>query len=129
MRQYEETFVLKEEIEKNLAEYLKETSLLETDILDQFEIVPKTNDIEDLSASTLLSKPIRLKSEELLENILIPLFMLLQKKMTSFASIQCSSKKEKQLLDNICVSLNESQANFLLSQKIAIYQASKKSTN
>jgi len=119
MKQYDYIVALKKEIEEQLADYLAKTEMIESSILDQFELVPKTK--RDSSVSVNLSEPLRSGSQKQLEKM-TPLFLEYQKSINKFLETPAQNKREKMLLCNLKTAFQDAESYVLLSQKIQITQ-------
>jgi len=118
MKQYEYIIALKGEIDKQLADYLEKTEILDSAILDHFELVPK-NKIEQPS-SVSFSEPIRNGSQQQFEQ-LIPLFAEYQQNVNKLLEMPAPTKRAKQVLNHMKVAFQKSEAVVLLSEKISNY--------
>jgi len=116
MKQYEYIVALKKEIDKHLSDYLEKTEILETSILDHFQLVPKTKREE--SASVNFSDPVRSGSQKQLEKMK-PLFLEYQKSVGKLLEMPALNKRAKLVLNNIRTSFQQAEGYVLLSQKIS----------
>jgi len=116
MKQYEYIVALKKEIDKNLSDYLEKTEILDSSILDHFQMVPKTKKDEPMLVS--FSDPIRTGSQKQLEKMK-PLFLEYQQSVTKLLEIPAPTKREKQVLTNIKTAFQHQEGYVLLSEKIS----------
>jgi hypothetical protein len=114
IKQYEYISALKCEIDRLLSDFLEKTSILETSILDNFELVPKKRE-ESLDVN--LSDPVREGTKKQWEMI-APVFKEYQKSVKNLLETPCHNKKQMVVLANIRDAFFNSEANVLLSQRI-----------
>jgi len=118
IRQYEYIVALKKEIDKQFSEYLQKTEILESSILDHFELVPKTK-VEEPS-SVDFSDPVRTGSQQQLEEM-TPLFLEYQQNVNKLLELPAATKRAKLVLNNVKTALQQTEGYVLLSQKISNY--------
>jgi len=128
MQQYQYAADLKQETNKLLHDYNEKTETLRTSLFDHFQLLPNQRELS--TASVDLSQPLKQQLHQQFEKALLPLFneyhASLQKILDTWPS---STARDKQILNNLRISLHQSEANLTLSQKMAKYAVVPASVN
>lgn len=110
IQQYEDLCATREKMDKELESFKEKTLILDQSIVNDFEVLSKTQD--ELTQSSLSSSPFENSKQEL-ERVLVPLCSQLEAQI-QVLKIPCKNKREKILLENIKKAFQQTRANVVL---------------